>query len=159
MAHDAMSWAMCRRIRPRDRRCPCGLVAADIPGQPGLSSGEVGVTGGGLTWYGSWLGEVVQEATAGPVVVFGHSFGGAVALAANHSRIRGTVAVAPGGLCRLRVTPRVLLAFLSWLVRPRAASSLQRHNSGAMSTLTSSPLPATWSPTSTPTSSPLWLAG
>ncbi|MEU5944229.1 alpha/beta hydrolase [Micromonospora sp. NPDC047465] len=101
------------------------VVAADIPGQPGLSSGEAGVAGGGLTWYGSWLGEVVQEATAGPVVVFGHSFGGAVALAANHSRIRGKVAVAPGGLCRLRVTPRVLLAFLSWLVRPRAASSLR----------------------------------
>ncbi|MFF0152460.1 alpha/beta fold hydrolase [Micromonospora sp. NPDC005203] len=101
------------------------VVAADVPGQPGLSSGESGVAGGRLTWYGSWLGEVIEESTAGPVVVFGHSFGGAVALTADHSRIHGKVAVAPGGLCQLRVTPRVLLAFLSWLVRPRAASSLR----------------------------------
>ncbi|WP_229402713.1 alpha/beta fold hydrolase [Micromonospora okii] len=101
------------------------VVAADIPGQPGLSSGAAGAASGRLTWYGSWLGEVIEEATTGPVVVFGHSFGGAVALAADHSRIRGKVAVAPAGLCRLRVTPRVLLAFLSWLARPRAASSLR----------------------------------
>lgn len=101
------------------------VVAADFPGQPGLSSGEAGAAGGRLTWYGSWLGEVIEKATAGPVVVFGHSFGGAVALVADHSQIRGKVAVAPGGLCRLRITPRVLLAFLSWLVRPGTASSLR----------------------------------
>ncbi|MEU8387149.1 alpha/beta hydrolase [Micromonospora sp. NPDC048843] len=101
------------------------VVAADVPGQPGLSSGEADAAGGRLTWYGSWLGEVIEETSVGPVVVFGHSFGGAVALTADHSRIHGKVAVAPGGLCRLRVTPRVLLAFLSWLVRPRAASSLR----------------------------------
>lgn len=100
------------------------VVGADIPGQPGLSSGEAGAAGGRLTWYGSWLGEVVEETTTGPVVVFGHSFGGAVALTADHSRIRGKIAVAPGGLCRLRITPRVLLAFLNWLARPRTASSL-----------------------------------
>ncbi|WP_208869730.1 alpha/beta fold hydrolase [Micromonospora cremea] len=101
------------------------VVAADIPGQPGLSSGEADAAGGRLTWYSSWLGDVIEETTAGPVVVFGHSFGGAVALTADHPRIRGKVAVAPGGLCRLRVTPCVLLAFLRWLVRPRAASSLR----------------------------------
>lgn len=99
------------------------LVAADIPGQPGLSSGAADAAGGRLTWYGSWLGDVIEETTAGPVVVFGHSFGGAVTLAADHARIRGKVAVSPGGLCRLRITPRVLLAFLAWLARPRAASS------------------------------------
>ncbi|MFI5925038.1 alpha/beta fold hydrolase [Micromonospora sp. NPDC051543] len=101
------------------------VVAADIPGQPGLSSGAADVAGGGLTWYGRWLAEVVEEATSGPVVTFGHSFGGAVALAAEHPRVSGTVAVAPGGLCRLKVTPRVLLAFLGWLARPRTASSLR----------------------------------
>ncbi|MEU7609122.1 alpha/beta hydrolase [Micromonospora sp. NPDC049204] len=101
------------------------VVAADVPGQPGLSSGEADAAGGRLTWYGSWLEEVIEKSTSGPVVVFGHSFGGAVALTADHSRIHGKVAVAPGGLCRLRVTPRVLLAFLSWLVRPRSASSLR----------------------------------
>ena len=99
------------------------VVAADIPGQPGLSSDEAGTAGGRLTWYGSWLGEVIEKTTAGPVVVLGHSFGGAATLAADHPRIRGKVAVSPGGLCRLRITPRVLLAFLAWLVRPRAASS------------------------------------
>ncbi|MET8233426.1 alpha/beta hydrolase [Micromonospora sp. NPDC005298] len=101
------------------------VVGADIPGQPGLSSGSAGTAGGRLTWYGSWLAEVVEETTAGPVVVFGHSFGGAVALAADHPRIRGKVAVAPGGLCRLRVTPRVLVAFLRWLLRPGTASSVR----------------------------------
>ncbi|MEU8181661.1 alpha/beta hydrolase [Micromonospora sp. NPDC049047] len=101
------------------------VAAADIPGQPGLSSDAADVAGGGLTWYGAWLNAVVEEATTGPVVLFGHSFGGAVTLAAEHPRVSGTVAVAPGGLCRLTVTPRVLLAFLGWLVRPRAASSLR----------------------------------
>ncbi|WP_422736265.1 alpha/beta fold hydrolase [Micromonospora sp. WMMD729] len=101
------------------------VVAADIPGQPGLSSDAADVADGGLAWYGAWLAEVVEEATTGPVVTFGHSFGGAVTLAAEHPRVRGAVAVAPGGLCRLRVTPRVLLAFLGWLARPRAASSLR----------------------------------
>ncbi|MEV7331902.1 alpha/beta hydrolase [Micromonospora sp. NPDC093244] len=101
------------------------VVGADVPGQPGLSAGAAGTAGGRLGWYGSWLDEVVEEATAGPVVVFGHSFGGAVALTADHPRIRGRVAVAPGGLCRLRITPRVLLAFLGWLARPGTASSLR----------------------------------
>ncbi|MGV9215009.1 alpha/beta fold hydrolase [Micromonospora sp. RB23] len=101
------------------------VVAADIPGQPGLSSDAAEVADGGLAWYAAWLGEVVEEATSGPVVTFGHSFGGAVTLAAEHRRIRGTVAVAPGGLCRLRVTPRVLVAFLGWLARPRTTSSLR----------------------------------
>lgn len=101
------------------------LVAADIPGQPGLSSGEAGTAGGRLTWYASWVEQVIEKVTAGPVVVFGHSFGGAVALAADHPRIRGKVAVSPGGLCRLRLTPRVLLAFLAWSVRPHTASSLR----------------------------------
>lgn len=101
------------------------VVAADIPGQPGLSSDAADVASGGLAWYGAWLHEVIEDATTGPVVAFGHSFGGAVTLAAEHPRITGKVAVAPGGLCRLSVTPRVLLAFLGWLVRPRAASSLR----------------------------------
>ncbi|MEV4213613.1 alpha/beta hydrolase [Micromonospora sp. NPDC049662] len=101
------------------------VVAADIPGQPGLSADAADVADGGLAWYGRWLAEVVEEATSGPVVTFGHSFGGAVTLAAEHPRVSGTVAVAPGGLCRLRVTPGVLLAFLGWLARPRPASSLR----------------------------------
>ncbi|WP_328793050.1 MULTISPECIES: alpha/beta fold hydrolase [unclassified Streptomyces] len=52
------------------------LVLPDVPGQPGLSSGERGISGGNLSWYGTWLSEVLDAAAAtGPVVVIGHSFG------------------------------------------------------------------------------------
>ena len=71
-----------------------------------------------MTWYGAWLDEVLTAATAGPVVVVGHSLGGAVALACPTPRIRARVAVSTAGLIRLRVTPRLLSATAPWLARP-----------------------------------------
>jgi pimeloyl-ACP methyl ester carboxylesterase len=101
------------------------VIAVDVPGQPGLSSGAADASHGRLAWYGSWLDEVVENATSGPVVVFGHSFGGAVALAAGSSRIRGRLAISTGGLCSVRLTPATLLAFVGWAARPSGSSSVR----------------------------------
>lgn len=98
------------------------LVAADLPWQPGLTCGE-GPFDLRLSVYGSWLDDVVENATTGPVIVFGHSFGGAVVLSARHARIRGRVAVSSGGLCRLRLTPAALFDFAYWSIRPGQKSS------------------------------------
>jgi pimeloyl-ACP methyl ester carboxylesterase len=99
------------------------IIAADVPGQPGLSSDVAPHADGRLTGYGSWLDRVVEGATTGPVVVLGHSFGGAVVLAAGSPRIHGKVAVSTGGLCSVRLTPGILLAFAAWMARPGPTSS------------------------------------
>ncbi|MFE2010462.1 alpha/beta fold hydrolase [Streptomyces sp. NPDC059491] len=99
------------------------VVLVDVPGQPGLSSGERGLSGGRLSWYGAWLSVVVEQACAGPVVVMGHSFGAAIALSSAKRRIDRLVLVSPGGLTRLRLTPRVLAASAAWFLRPAPARS------------------------------------
>lgn len=99
------------------------VLLVDVPGQPGLSSGERGLSGGRLPWYGAWLGEVVEKLAPGPVTVMGHSFGAAIALSADSARIERLVLVSPGGLTRLRVTPAVLAASAAWFLRPARAHS------------------------------------
>ncbi|MFI8520889.1 alpha/beta fold hydrolase [Streptomyces sp. NPDC085481] len=71
-------------------------VLADVPGQPGLSSGERGLAQGRLAWYGPWLSEVVGACVSGsgPVVVLGHSFGAAIALS--------SAKMGPGDTCVMR---------------------------------------------------------
>ncbi|MGD9482828.1 alpha/beta hydrolase [Streptomyces sp. TRM70308] len=89
----------------------------DVPGQPGLSAPTrpPGRSPGG---YGTWLGEVLDQLARGPVVVVGHSLGGGIALACASPHLAGRVLLAPAGLARLRVTPRVLAVSLPWLLRP-----------------------------------------
>jgi pimeloyl-ACP methyl ester carboxylesterase len=99
------------------------VVAADVPGQPGLSAEVARGAQGALSWYGSWLADVVDRATTGPVVLVGHSFGGAITLITDHPRIHGRVAVSTAGLCRVRLAPGLLLAFAAWMARPRATTS------------------------------------
>jgi len=99
------------------------VVAVDLPGQPGLSSGERPPAGDRLAWYGTWLSEIVDGVAAGPAVVLGHSLGGAVALSADSPNIAGLVLVAPAGLTGLRVTPALLVAAVGWTVFPRPATS------------------------------------
>ncbi|MER7949760.1 alpha/beta hydrolase [Streptomyces sp. NPDC096079] len=100
-------------------------VLADVPGQPGLSSGARGLAGGRLDWYGTWLSEVVERCASGPgpVIVLGHSFGAAIALSSASPRVDGQVLVSPGGLSRLRLTPGVLYASAAWLAAPRPRHS------------------------------------
>ncbi|MGW8356882.1 alpha/beta fold hydrolase [Streptomyces wedmorensis] len=99
------------------------VVLVDVPGQPGLSSGERGLSGGRLSWYGAWLSGVVEQACAGPVVVMGHSFGAAIALSSASPRIESLVLASPGGLTKLRLTPGVLAASAAWFMRPAPAHS------------------------------------
>ncbi|MCX2927032.1 alpha/beta fold hydrolase [Streptomyces sp. NEAU-W12] len=99
------------------------VLLTDVPGQPGLSSGARGPSGGRLAWYGAWLGEVIEQVASGPVAVMGHSFGAAVALSCDSPRVDRLVLVSPGGLTRLRVTPGVLAASVPWFLRPAPARS------------------------------------
>ncbi|WP_082317680.1 alpha/beta fold hydrolase [Streptomyces sp. NRRL WC-3549] len=94
------------------------VVLLDVPGQPGLSSGERAPSGGGLSWYGCWLGEVLTELSAGPVTVLGHSFGAAIAVSCASPCVEQQVLVSPGGLTRLRVSGSVMAASAAWYVRP-----------------------------------------
>ncbi|MFJ2740810.1 alpha/beta fold hydrolase [Streptomyces sp. NPDC087440] len=99
------------------------VVLPDVPGQPGLSSGERGLAEGRLSWYGAWLGRVVEETCSGAVTVLGHSFGAAIALAADSPRLGRLVLVSPGGLSGLRLTPGMLAASAAWFVHPTGSSS------------------------------------
>lgn len=94
------------------------VLLVDVPGQPGLSSGERGLSGGRLSWYGAWLSEVIEKLSSEPVAVMGHSFGAAIALSSDSPRIDRLVLVSPGGLTRLRLTPAVLAASGAWFLRP-----------------------------------------
>ncbi|MFC9394578.1 alpha/beta fold hydrolase [Streptomyces sp. NPDC057027] len=101
----------------------CRVLLVDVPGQPGLSSGERALSGGRLSWYGAWLGEVIEKVSPEPVAVMGHSFGAAIALSTDSPRISRLVLVSPGGLTRLRLTPAVLAASAAWFLRPRPTHS------------------------------------
>ncbi|MFB7630244.1 alpha/beta fold hydrolase [Streptomyces sp. NPDC056149] len=94
------------------------VILLDVPGQPGLSTGERGLAGGRLAWYGAWLDETLDELAAGPVTVLGHSFGAAIALSAASWSVDQLVLLSPGGLTRLRLTPGVLAASAAWFFRP-----------------------------------------
>jgi pimeloyl-ACP methyl ester carboxylesterase len=99
------------------------VVLPDVPGQPGLSSGSRDLAGGRLSWYGAWLDEVIEKSCAGQVTVMGHSFGAAIALASHTPRTDKQVLLSPGGLTRLRLTPRLLAASAAWFLRPSPAHS------------------------------------
>ncbi|GAA3990882.1 hypothetical protein GCM10022247_07130 [Allokutzneria multivorans] len=106
----------------------CRVVAVDLPGQPGLSSAARVPAAGRLAWYGRWLDEVVEQTGTTPVTVLGHSLGAAITLAGASPLVGKQVLVSPGGLMRLRVTPRVALASVGWLLArsPDASARLLR---------------------------------
>ncbi|WP_223834503.1 alpha/beta fold hydrolase [Streptomyces venezuelae] len=93
------------------------LIVLDVPGQPGLSSGER-PRRNRMDWYGRWLTETMAQVTPEPAVVVGHSLGGAIALASGSPLISGRVLVSTAGLVRLRVGASVLGATVPWLLRP-----------------------------------------
>jgi len=97
------------------------VTALDLPGQPGLSSGERPERDG----YGPWLRDVIRACGLDRPVVVGHSLGGLVALSAasGSAVVGGVVLVDPAGLIRLRVLPGVLATSLRWLSRKDDASS------------------------------------
>lgn len=99
------------------------VLLVDVPGQPGLSSGERALSDGRLSWYGAWLNEVIERISSEPVAVMGHSFGAAIALSTDSPRISRLVLVSPGGLTGLRLTPAVLAASAAWFLRPAPTHS------------------------------------
>lgn len=101
-------------------RWPTMIV--DIPGQPGLSAAQR-PRRNRLSWYGAWLGEVLDQTGTAKVIIVGHSLGGAVALACGHPRIGARVLVGTAGLARLQVQARTLAATLPWMARPTEARS------------------------------------
>jgi pimeloyl-ACP methyl ester carboxylesterase len=98
------------------------VVAADVPGQPGLSADHPGGEPS-LDWYTAWLDDVVAGLESDTCLLLGHSFGGAVVLACSSPRVAGRLAVSPSGLCRLRLAPSLLADFVAWTVRPRPSTS------------------------------------
>jgi pimeloyl-ACP methyl ester carboxylesterase len=74
-----------------------------------------------MAWYARWLDEALEQAVPGTAVLLGHSLGGAIALACSSERVTGRVLIAPAGLVRLAVPPRLLTATLGWLAAPSTA--------------------------------------
>ena len=103
----------------------CRVYAADLPGQPGLSTAkrpDPEVPG-----YAAWVSDLVawvrRRHEGGRIVLAGHSRGTAVALSAAPDRVDGLALLAPAGLTAVRPTFEMLGSTLPWLVR--------RNNAGA----------------------------
>jgi pimeloyl-ACP methyl ester carboxylesterase len=92
-------------------------VVVDLPGQPGLSSGER-PRGAHRGWYGRKLAEALEAGGIGRVVAVGHSLGGSVLLTCDSDRIAGRVLLAPAGVVPLRVDARMAASSLRWLLAP-----------------------------------------
>ncbi|MFG3165101.1 alpha/beta fold hydrolase [Streptomyces sp. NPDC048232] len=111
-----------RRSKPPDQVEPVHHFSGRNPVRRS-SSGERGLSGGRLSWYGEWLSEVMETISSEPVAVMGHSFGAAITMSSHSPRINRLVLVSPGGLTRLRLTPTVLAASAAWFLRPAPSRS------------------------------------
>jgi pimeloyl-ACP methyl ester carboxylesterase len=96
------------------------VVVADLPGQPGLSTGRRPTN---RLAYGTWISEIAASAAADRPVLAGHSLGAAAALTADPAGVQGLLLLDPAGLIRLRVRPGTLAATVPWLLRPTPARS------------------------------------
>ncbi len=101
------------------------VVAADLPGQPGLSTSRRPATraAGDAGWLADVVAALREPSADTPILVVGHSRGAVVALQAEPEEVDGLVLLSPAGLVPVRVTARLLGATLPWLARPTAARS------------------------------------
>jgi pimeloyl-ACP methyl ester carboxylesterase len=103
----------------------CRVYAADLPGQPGLSTAKR--PDHEQSGYAAWLTDLIawvrRRHQAGRIVLAGHSRGAAVALSAEPDGVDGLALLAPAGLTEVRPSIEMLRSTLPWLVR--------RNNAGA----------------------------
>lgn len=99
------------------------VMLVDVPGQPGLSDGHRDAATGSIQWCGRWLDEVLAQVSSGPVVVMGHSYGGAIAMSSTSSLVGGRLLVSTAGLSRLRLSVPVVVAAGNWSVLRRGWTS------------------------------------
>lgn len=92
-------------------------MVVDMPGQPGLASGERPAKPL-RSWYGSMLAGVLDAVDARDVVVVGNSLGAAMALACESERIAARVLYSPGGIVPLRTDALLVRRSAEWLLRP-----------------------------------------
>ncbi|RLB42344.1 MAG: alpha/beta hydrolase [Deltaproteobacteria bacterium] len=91
------------QIRPLGKEF--NAVAIDLPGHGNTPKG----TYTDISDYARWLGEIIESCCEGPVVLMGHSMGGAICQALAIERavlLRGMVLVSTGA--RLKVAPAIL---------------------------------------------------
>lgn len=97
------------------------VTAVDLPGQPGLSSGQR-IRDDLVVRHREWLTQVCAAIGDSSVLLVGESLGAAVALCAESgSPIGGLVAVVPAGLVSARLDVGILMASVPWLLRPARA--------------------------------------
>lgn len=89
----------------------------DLPGQPGLSSGER-PRAASRGWYGRALRQVLAAIDAHGIVAVGHSLGAAAVISCDSERIAGRVLVSPAGLVPLRTGPGLVYRSTRWLLNP-----------------------------------------
>lgn len=103
----------------------CRVYAADLPGQPGLSSATR--PGLELRGYAAWVTDLIawvrQRHGRERIVLAGHSRGAAVALSATPHHVEGLALLAPAGLSRVRPSIEMLRATVPWLVRRNHAGA------------------------------------
>lgn len=97
------------------RRWP--TVVVDMPGQPGLGSGER-PRSPLRSWYGDILAQVLAQADISGAVAVGNSLGAAIALSCTSDRIAARVLYSPGGIVPLQTDPILIRRSMSWLMRP-----------------------------------------
>jgi pimeloyl-ACP methyl ester carboxylesterase len=95
------------------------VYAADLPGQPGLSSSHRPdhELSGYARWVADLIGWVKRRESRARILLAGHSRGSAVALSADPDTVDGLVLFSPAGLISVRPSPGMLRATLPWLVR------------------------------------------
>jgi pimeloyl-ACP methyl ester carboxylesterase len=101
------------------------VVAADLPGQPGLSAaGRPRDEVAGYTrWVNDLLDWVAEEFPDSPVLLAGHSRGAAIALDAEPGSVGALALLSPAGFTDVRPTLPMLRATLPWLVRRDATGA------------------------------------
>ncbi|MGZ5405849.1 MAG: alpha/beta fold hydrolase [Nocardioides sp.] len=103
----------------------CRVYAADLPGQPGLSTAKR--PDPELPGYAAWLTDLIawvkRRHERERIVLAGHSRGAAVALSATPDSVDGLVLLAPAGLTEVRPSIEMLRSTLPWLVRRNSAGA------------------------------------